>query len=212
MSPPVSTILGSPVVGEFKGWFSNLFNWKPQTYVLYSPDDMLATRNETTRLLEQFGVTVALEDGDANGWGMLRCRVDDGADGSAGSAIQKQSRFRIEFSSMLGNGPYSLQTQPQASHRLSQHPGALSPNPAHAPNGYSNPSRASTMMQRNVMAGPGYACAIVLVQEKGSVATFRTVYRRLKQEWLLGSALQSPGLSPGDGTTPLMEHAHRFMA
>lgn len=82
MSPPLtgaSAILASPAVGEFKGWFSNLFNWKAQQYVLYSVDNCLTTRDEVMRLLGLFGVNVLLED--AQGWGILRCRAEEGYGG-----------------------------------------------------------------------------------------------------------------------------------
>jgi hypothetical protein len=167
------SILASPVVGEFKGWFSNLFNWKAQTYVLCSTDNIFTTRNETTRLLEQFGVVVALEDAD--GWGQLRCRIDDVLDGPTGIIVQKQTRFRIE---------------------LYPAPGAHSP---HAGEGassqfYQNPvlpqvNSARYSMNKYMMSGS--QCAIVLIQEKGAVPTFRAVCRRLREEWTL-DALQSP--------------------
>jgi len=67
LSPPVA------VVGEFKGWFSNLFNWKAQQYTLYSVDNCQTTRQEALRLLEKFGVVLVDE-----GTGTLKCRVEDG--------------------------------------------------------------------------------------------------------------------------------------
>lgn len=68
LSPPVA------VVGEFKGWFSNLFNWKAQQYTLYSVDNCHATRQEALRLLEKFGVVMVVDEGA----GSLKCRVEDG--------------------------------------------------------------------------------------------------------------------------------------
>jgi len=73
-STPATPLL-SPVVGEFRGWFSNLFNWKTPTYVLHSHNNCLTTRDEAARLLEEFGVSVLLED--VQGWGVLKCKVDD---------------------------------------------------------------------------------------------------------------------------------------
>ena len=63
------------MVGEVKGWFANLFHWKAQQYVLYSVDNCLAIRDESTRLLNHFGCQVILED--AQGWGVLKCRMDE---------------------------------------------------------------------------------------------------------------------------------------
>ncbi|KAI0064398.1 Pkinase-domain-containing protein [Artomyces pyxidatus] len=138
-SPKPSSLLGSPAVGEFKGWFSNLFNWKAQMYALHSFDGAAATRTEARRLLAQNGVAIEQAEG------VLRCRVDDAYDPASGALVQKHTRFRIEF--------------------------AVPP------------------------LGPGakgtYSCTMVLVQEKGSVSTFRAVCQRLKEEWRL-DALESP--------------------
>jgi len=79
------------MVGEFKGWFSNLFNWKAQTHALQSQKGIAATRTEVRRLLAQCGVVVQQEEGT------LRCRVDDGYDPITGALVQKHVRFRIEF-------------------------------------------------------------------------------------------------------------------
>ena len=63
---------------------------------------------------------------------------------------------------------------------------------------------------------PGCQSAIVLVQEKGSMSTFRRLARRLKEEWMLDSGLQSPGFGAMSGggvgrMTPLVEQANRFV-
>jgi len=185
---PAMSILASPVVGEFKGWFSNLFNWKAQTYVLCSTDNIFTTRNETTRLLEQFGVVVALEDTD--GSGQLRCRIDDVLDVLTGIVVQKQTRFRIE-----------LYSAPSTAH--SSHSGASSQQNPMSP--HFNPARYS--MNKYMMSGS--QCAIVLIQEKGAVSTFRAVCRRLREEWTL-DALRSPVIGP-EGTTALTGYAQRLM-
>ena len=187
------SILASPVVGEFKGWFSNLFNWKSQTYVLCSTDNIFTTRNETISLLQQFGVVIALEDADA--WGQLRCRVDDVLDAPTGNIIQKQTRFRVELYSAPGH-QYSAYPGDGAASRLSQQ-NPISPN--------LNPARYS--MGKYMMSGS--QCAIVLIQEKGAVSTFRAVCRRLREEWTL-DALQSPMMRP-DGNAPLTGYAQKLM-
>jgi hypothetical protein len=193
MGSPAMSILASPVVGEFKGWFSNLFNWKSQTYVLCSTDNIFTTRQETTRLLEQFGVVVALEDAD--GWGQLRCRVDDILDAPTGTIAQKQTRFRVE-----------LYSAPSSAH--SPHPGEgttsrLSQQSSVSP--HLNPTRYS--MNKYMMNGS--QCAIVLIQEKGAVSTFRAVCRKLREEWTL-DALQSPVIR-SEVNTPLGGHAQKLM-
>lgn len=212
MSPPA---LFSPV-GEFKGWFSNLFNWKPQPpCVLYSPADISATRNETVRLLEQLGVVVALEEG------LLRCRLDDSVDGSGGGG-QKRAWFKVELvGTGVGSGPLptprllALSPNPNAStspNSISD----VSPNPnfhSHFNNGAGG-ARSSVLPVAYV---PGSACAIVLAQEKGSVATFKSVCRRVKEEWRVGEAglvapTPVPALGLGVGMPGGAEHVQRFSA
>ena len=85
---PASTPAPS-AVGEFKGWFANLFNWKAQQYVLHSVDNCLTTRDEVARLLETFGCAVTLED--AQGWGVLKCRVEE----QYGQFIVSRSAFSV---------------------------------------------------------------------------------------------------------------------
>jgi hypothetical protein len=75
--------IGSPTsstspTGEVKGWFSNLFNWRHQMYILGSFETVVATREEMHRLLEQMGVHVTPEHG------VLRCQLDE-------------LRFRVDF-------------------------------------------------------------------------------------------------------------------
>ena len=65
----------SLAVGEVKGWFANLFNWKAQQYILHSVDNCLATRDEAARIFQNLGCQVVLED--AQGWGVLKCRMDE---------------------------------------------------------------------------------------------------------------------------------------
>ena len=72
-----SSLPAPSAVGEFKGWFANLFNWKAQQYVLHSVDNCATTREEVKRLLEGFGVEVRVEKEDVHGWGVLKCKVDE---------------------------------------------------------------------------------------------------------------------------------------
>ncbi|KAG1736084.1 uncharacterized protein EDB91DRAFT_1142665 [Suillus paluster] len=177
-SPVMPSILASPV-GEVKGWFSNLFNWKAHTYVLCSTDTLYATRNEAVRILEQFGVVVGLEETD--GHGVLRCRMSDLIDTMSGSVVQKQVRFRVEFSSSA-SASSSSQGQPQS-------PAASPPLPVYHASGPMSPTLRHGFGRPSL--GSGFTCAIVLVQEKGSVSSFRMVCRWLREEWSL-DALQSP--------------------
>ena len=181
MSPPPSGILGSPAVGEFKGWFSNLFHWKVQSYVLYSVDDVSATRNEALRLLEAFSISI-LEDQ----WGVIKCRADDIFDGN--NVVQKSMRFRVEVSP-ASSYPFSGTTP-----RLAQNP--MSPQTG---------SMAAMRSRSHIERIPGYETVIVLVLEKGSVSTFKAVQQRMRAEWRL-DALQSPRTAAvTSGTTPSID-------
>ncbi|THH29753.1 hypothetical protein EUX98_g4431 [Antrodiella citrinella] len=195
-SPSTAGILGSPVVGEFKGWFSNLFHWKPQSYMLYSLEDPVATRHEIARLLEQFGVVIALEDNVERGWTTVKCRVDDVYEGT--TLVQKAMRFRVEISSIQGQHqglplgtPSTMSTGPS---RMSQNP--MSPTMGMNGNG-SNFSGKSRM---SMPPGGAYESMIAFVLEKGAVSTFKTIYQYLRSEWMLDS-LQSPRV----GVTNAME-------
>lgn len=188
MSPPPAAIMGSPAVGEFKGWFSNLFHWKAQSYVLYSTDDVSTSRNEARRLIHALGVSV-LEDFQ---WGILKCRAEDIYEG--GSLVQKAARFRIEVS------PASVYAQASVTPRLSY--AAMSP----------QMSSMSAARSRSQFERPqGYDTVIALVLEKGSLTTFKAVYARMKADWQL-DALQSPRTSVigGGGVTPSIDQ--RVMA
>ncbi|EGN92854.1 hypothetical protein SERLA73DRAFT_163815 [Serpula lacrymans var. lacrymans S7.3] len=186
---PAMSLLTSPVVGEFKGWFSNLFSWKAHTYVLCSTDNIFTTRYETTRLLETYGISVALEETD--GHGLLRCRVNDLIDTTSGSVIQKSARFRIEFSSSPGTSPHP------------SNPGSATPR---LQQNLMSPGVGSARYSMSKFTTGGFSCAIVLIQEKGSVSTFRTVCRWLRDEWTL-DALQSP-IVGSDGTRAFVEDGH----
>ncbi|TBU62648.1 Pkinase-domain-containing protein [Dichomitus squalens] len=158
----------SPGVGEFKGWFSNLFHWRVQTLCLYSILDVATTRAETTRLLEHFGVLVSTED--KTGLSVLLCRVDEGAHTHDGTSLsgQKQVRFRVEFSSCSGSA------------------GGVS-----SPIGAFPTASTRNRMADNVPGAAGYDTMIGIALEKGSVSTFKNLCQRLRTEWRL-DALVSP--------------------
>ncbi|KAK2462380.1 hypothetical protein APHAL10511_005686 [Amanita phalloides] len=102
-------ILTSPIVGEFKGWFSSLFNWKHnangsgQSNILYSPDGMSKTCGDVGRLLEALGVIVLFEKPGENPSGnlsmtaRLKCRVEELSVDPQTNTSLKPVRFRVEF-------------------------------------------------------------------------------------------------------------------
>ncbi|KAG8216790.1 kinase-like domain-containing protein [Butyriboletus roseoflavus] len=199
-SPGMPPIISSPV-GEFKGWFSNLFNWRAHTYVLCSTNNLTATRIETVRILEQLGVTIALEDPDSmHGHGagtaaVLRCRTNEVFDEVTGAVVQKHVRFRVEFS--VGSTGFVAPTIGAGSSAgTSIGVGA----PVVGASTTSTGMSSSLMSPRHALAkqtmAVGYACAIVLVQEKGSLSTFRAVCRWLREEWKLDALRSPPGAGP----------------
>ncbi|KAF8546307.1 hypothetical protein OG21DRAFT_1527911, partial [Imleria badia] len=147
---------------------------------------LAVTRTETVRILEQLGVSIALEDPDGNASAtasILRCRTNEIVDGATGAVVQKHVRFRVEFS--VGSTQVGEFAAPTAGAGSSTSTGtSVTVSPRHA-----------SAFGKQAMA-VGYACAIVLVQEKGSLSTFRAVCRWLREEWTL-DALQSP---PGGGS------------
>lgn len=163
------SVLASPVV-EVKGWFSNLFTWKPQSYILCSTNDIVHTRNETIRLLEMFSVILALEDTD--GCGQLRCRIDDVVEASTGATLQKASRFRVEIYSINDEVLYPQPDGVELPQLIPQTPVVATDGPI------------------NKQIAIGSQCAIILVHEKGSGITFKGLCRRLRNEWNL-DALRS---------------------
>lgn len=189
--PGMPSILSSPV-GEFKGWFSNLFNWRAHTYVLCSTNNLIATRNETIRILEQLGITITFEETDSahvlGQSGILRCRTNDVADGSTGAVVQKHVRFRVEFS--VGSAPVGGFGSPTRPSSAGAHHVGTPMSPPGIPSPLMSPRHA---LGKQAIAA-GYLCAIMLVQEKGSLSTFRVVCRWLREEWTLDALRSPPGV------------------
>ncbi|KAF4618606.1 hypothetical protein D9613_009975 [Agrocybe pediades] len=229
--PPSSTgrILASPVVGEFKGWFSNLFSWKQSNGhggLLYSADDVNRTRSNVMRLLGNLGILLSNTPGDSHHLDpdtlSLYCRVDQPLVDQATGMALKSVRFKVEFRSRPPNTetPSMLSpTMEEGTYFLS----APSANSSQAttptnPN-YPRP-RASLLLgrtssnstpvtgssaQAKVDLPAGCQCIIVLVHEKGSMSTFRTVWRKLKEEY--GDAGTAyPCFSPAIPATPYADH------
>ncbi|KAJ7359253.1 Pkinase-domain-containing protein [Mycena albidolilacea] len=226
--------LTSPVVGEFKGWFSNLFSWKgnpsPGTGVIYSPDGLEKTRREVGLLLEKLGIVVegsgfsAFPEGtkvedDLMASLALRCKVEEGSTEGA-QMVLKPVRFRVEFSAAPSR---VLTYPPPPSHK--HHSAPLSPNSntnnlpsatlgalLAAPLDPPLKTRASVLMNRTASSSaafpPGCQSAIVLMHEKGSASTFKNLWKKLKETY--GASAGYPTLSPAMGATPFMEQTQRF--
>ncbi|PPR00755.1 hypothetical protein CVT24_000780 [Panaeolus cyanescens] len=225
--PPASAnrILTSPVVGEFKGWFSNLFNWKSsnaQGGVLYSTDDIYRTRTDVGRTLENLGIILTYSSSDyplSDQVDVIFCRVDQPIIDPTSGMQLKGVKFRVEFRASPGPSNAASvsgeeQSYPSIASQAQQASTLVTPSTASG----SRPRTSlligrSTAQQGSIPSPmalskwefpPGYLCAIALVHEKGSVSTFRAVWRRLKQEY--GDASTAyPCFSPAFPNTPYTE-------
>ncbi|KAJ7598729.1 Pkinase-domain-containing protein [Mycena floridula] len=215
LSPPMnghpSRRLPSPVVGEFKGWFSSLFGLKNQTGagILYSPDHLDKTRWDIGRMLQGLGVRVMgigfiIPEGQGD-QPDLRCLILDNHPIATVHLGAKGLRFKIELSptataldSPMPSAPNSsLLSPPLTGHTRSRNSVFSSKN---------GPSSLVSPIQPHFPSG---STAIMLLHEKGSMTTFKAVWRKLKSVY--GEA-PSPYLclSPAIGSTPMMEQPQRF--
>ena len=197
-------MLASPVVGEFKGWFSNLFGWKQQgqtlstPWVLYSIEDGTKTRFELSRILARLGV--ATEMGVEC---MMRCRVDEP---SGELANLKAVRFRIWLSPVASttNSPQQLDSPLMTPTFLAAPPltrGRASTLMAKSP--YTSPLPSPTF---HLPAPSGYSTAIALVQDKGSATTFRAIWRKLREVYVdAGTSSGGECFSPPIVSTPTVD-------
>ncbi|KAF8629035.1 hypothetical protein AX15_003595 [Amanita polypyramis BW_CC] len=120
-------LLASPVVGEFKEWFSSLFNWKAggnnahanAQNILYSPDDVNKTWGDIGRLLESLSVIVVFEGsaelsessrGDCLTTARLKCRVEELSVDTQTNICLKPVRFRVEFTPVQQTRPLIRQS------------------------------------------------------------------------------------------------------
>lgn len=223
------SLLTSPVVGEFKGWFSSLFNWKNHTNerggVLYSIDDVSKTRADIGRLLEQLGVFVD-GGGFSRGMGMrdfagpLKCRTEDtGSEGGATTHL-KPVRFRVEFSFASptpNQPPASPNQQPFFLAAPHAHPYFAAPPAGSSPRIRSSdlvnkPNHITSMpsLNLNVEFPSGCATAVVFIHEKGSASSFRIVWKRLKEIYA-NEYTTFPICSPSITNTPLTEYPQRLV-
>ena len=225
-APSSSKILTSPVVGEIKGWFSNLFNWKSsssQGGVLYSVDNLQQTKLNIARLLEGIGINLGHSAADnlhPDLSDVLLCRIDQPTTNPLNGITLKGVRFRVEFNA----GPGPSDSKISGTHNRDDNPYFLAA-PAGNSNqlvtsstntGNSSRPRASVLLGRSTPLmtplvspaalarwdfPPGCLCAIALVYEKGSMSTFRAVWRQLKAEY--GDASTAyPCFSPAILSTP----------
>jgi len=138
-----------------------------------------------TKALAHASVTILTSETN-----LVKCRLDELYDGITGAVVQKQVRFRVEF------GPCTTQTHPNA------HPGggdtlAIPPTPK-----LMTPRLMSTPMSPIPSSG-GHTSMVTLVLERGAVSTFKAMYLRVREMWVLDSQERMLGeeLDEG-GSTP----------
>ncbi|KAK0203514.1 Pkinase-domain-containing protein [Desarmillaria ectypa] len=228
LSPPLSSVhthsrlLTSPVVGEFKGWFSNLFSWKHQgahsqssSWILYSTDDSAKTCDGVKRALEGMGVvvdspgsTVLPGSSGTSEPTFLRCRLDESNCGEL--ANMKPVRFKVWFSpsstpnlavpnSPLMSPTSNLLSAPPPPVVLARGRASVFVNksPQVLPLTIPNPCTSSS-------ASRACVSMISLIQERGSATTFRAIWRRLKDVYSEGS-IAADCFSPVMVSTPVVE-------
>lgn len=160
-----------------QSWFAGLFNWKPATCTLMSVENFSTTHAEAKRLLQSCGARVFVEDSENTG--TLKCSLAEVRTGGAQSVHSTEShhsakplRFRVEFQIL----PMSSSASP-----------AL---------GSSTPRSIGSAASPNLSAnGVAYATSVTLVQEKGSLSTFKQIYHAMRDLWVLDVPNSSPALN-----------------
>jgi len=136
-----------------------------------------------TKALAHAGVTILTSETN-----LVRCRLDEVYDEVTGAVVQKQVRFKVEF------GPCTTQTHTHT------HSGgdtlAVPPTPK-----LLTPRLMSTPMSPIPSSG-GYTSMVTLVLERGAVSTFKAMYLRVREMWVLDSQERMLGEELEGGSTP----------
>ncbi|KAL4263632.1 Protein kinase domain-containing protein [Pleurotus pulmonarius] len=195
----------SPVVGEFKGWFSNLFNWKTGhphgrsldyfgnanggAEALFSSLDVVPTRVELERYLEdELGVYV---DGMSNKAGGISsqgpARVQSSADPDSWRVLRCKVEEGSARSKALGLKPVRFRVEFSSlrgnrplsdEHRSS----LLSPDLLGTPKARMSSQSGSDFLSESTSAST-HLTVMVLVQEKGSGSSFSAIWRLLRERY-----------------------------
>ncbi|EKM49974.1 uncharacterized protein PHACADRAFT_130433 [Phanerochaete carnosa HHB-10118-sp] len=78
-----------------RSWFGGFFRFGPASYQLLSTQDAQVTRSECKRILEEMGVTATLVQ--AEGMGILKCRLEETRDPAGAMVTVKPVKFRVEM-------------------------------------------------------------------------------------------------------------------
>ena len=94
ISSPGST-LPSPSSLPKRTWFDSVFRIKPATHRIFSSHDAQTARSECRRMLMGLGAHVMLTQ--AEGLGVLKCRMDEVQDPAGTMTVTKGVKFRVEM-------------------------------------------------------------------------------------------------------------------
>ena len=138
-----------------------------------------------TKALAHAGVTILISETN-----LVKCRLDEVYDEVTGAVVQKQVRFRVEF------GPCTTQTHPNT-HSGGGDTLAIPPTPK-----LLTPRLMSTPMSPIPSSG-GHTSMATLVLERGAVSTFKAMYLRVREMWVLDSQERTLGEDFDEGgSTP----------
>jgi len=138
-----------------------------------------------TKALAHAGVTILTSETN-----LVKCKLDEVYDEISGAVVQKQARFRVEF------GPCTTQTHAHT-HSGGGDTLTVPPTPK-----LLTPRLMSTPMSPIPSSG-GYTSMATLVLERGAVSTFKAMYLRVREMWVLDSQerMLGAGFDEG-GATP----------
>ncbi|KAK7686239.1 hypothetical protein QCA50_010459 [Cerrena zonata] len=78
-----------------RSWLNNIFGFRPPSYQLLSAEDIHVSRLECKVILEEMGLGVVLTQ--AEGMGVLKCRLDESRDPEGLMPTIKAVKFRVEM-------------------------------------------------------------------------------------------------------------------
>lgn len=122
-----------------------------------------------TKVLAYAGVNILTSETN-----LVKCRLDELYDETTSAIVQKQVRFRVEF------GPCTTHTYPNT------HPGGGDALAAPSTPKLLTPRLMSTPMSPIPSSG-GHTSMVTLVLERGAVSTFKGMYLRVREMWVLDS-------------------------
>lgn len=122
-----------------------------------------------TKVLAYAGVNILTSETN-----LVKCRLDELSDETTGAIVQKQVRFRVEF------GPCTTHTYPNT------HPGGGDTLAAPSTPKLLTPRLMSTPMSP-IPSSAGHTSMVTLVLERGAVSTFKGMYLRVREMWVLDS-------------------------